>query len=130
MAEAEAVVKKVLQNEEAFAQVFTHSDYDSRILPTGMHERQILKTYFAGRSGDVIGIPKPFYVQEDDNSTTHMTGYSYDRTVPLIIAGANFKHGVIPKIVEVVDLAPTLSIITGTIPPSSSEGRILTEAFK
>ena len=95
-----------------------------------MHERQILKTYFSGRSGDVIAIPKPFFTQTDTNSTTHMTGYSYDKTVPLIITGSAFKAGTIPKIVEVVDLASTLTFISGTIPPSSSEGRVLTEAFK
>ncbi|MDO9181903.1 MAG: alkaline phosphatase family protein [Bacteriovorax sp.] len=127
--EIEEDIKKILQIEEAFAFVFTHADYNKRSLPPGMHERQILKTYFAGRSGDVIAIPKPFFVNGDENTTTHMTGYSYDRTVPLILLGAPFKHGTIPKIVDVIDLAPTLSILSGTIPPSSSEGRVLTEAF-
>ena len=128
--DVELVMKKILLEETAFAHVFTQHEYDQRILPPEMHQRQILKTYYKGRSGDVIAIPKPFYVTEDENSTTHMTGYSYDRTVPLIIAGSHFKHGAIPKIVEVVDLAPTLSILTGTVPPSASEGRVLTEAFK
>ncbi|MDD4976046.1 MAG: alkaline phosphatase family protein [Bacteriovorax sp.] len=127
--DVENEIKKVLQMEDGFVHVFTHTDYENRLLPPGMHERQILKTYFSGRSGDVIAIPKPFFVHGDDNSTTHMTGYSYDRTVPLIIAGAGFKHGIIPKMVDVVDIAPTLTILTGTIPPSSSEGRVLTEAF-
>ena len=130
IAEVELEIKKTLQLEEGFAFVFTHSEYEKRILPPGMHERQILKTYYNGRSGDVIAIPKPFFVNGDDNTTTHMTGYSYDRTVPLILTGEAFKEGVIPKIVDVVDIAPTLTILTGTIPPSSSEGRVLTEAFK
>ena len=95
-----------------------------------MHERQILKTYYDGRSGDVIAIPKPFFVHDDENSTTHMTGYSYDRTVPLILTGAPFKHGIIPKMVDIIDIAPTLTFLSGTIPPSSSEGKVLTEAFQ
>ncbi|MBC7540219.1 MAG: alkaline phosphatase family protein [Bacteriovorax sp.] len=130
ISEVENEIKKVLETENAFAHIFTHTDYVNKMLPPGMHERQILKTYFSGRSGDVIAIPKPFFVHGDDNTTTHMTGYSYDKTVPLIITGAAFKHGLIPKIVDVIDIAPTLTILTGTIPPSSSEGRILTEAFK
>jgi predicted AlkP superfamily pyrophosphatase or phosphodiesterase len=128
--DVENEIVKVLKSEEAFAEMFTHSDYEARRLPPGMHERQILKTYYKGRSGDVIAIPKPFFTDSGSSSTTHMTGYSYDRTVPLIISGAAFKKGIIPKIVEIVDLAPTLSILNGTIPPSSSEGRVLTEAFK
>ena len=128
--DVENEIVKVLKTEEAFAQVFTHTDYENKRLPPQMHERQILKTYFQGRSGDVIAIPKPFFVNSDGNSTTHMTGYSYDRTVPLIISGAAFKHGLIPKMVDVIDIAPTLSLLNGTVPPSSSEGRVLTEAFK
>jgi predicted AlkP superfamily pyrophosphatase or phosphodiesterase len=127
--EVENEIKSVLLMENGFAYVFTHSEYKNKLLPPGMHERQILKTYYKGRSGDVIAIPKPFFVHGDDNTTTHMTGYSYDRTVPLIIVGQAFKHGTIPKIVDVVDIAPTLTILTGTIPPSASEGRVLTEAF-
>ncbi|MBC7712816.1 MAG: hypothetical protein H7177_05730, partial [Rhizobacter sp.] len=115
--------------EEAFAHVFTHNDYDRKILPPGMHEKQILQTYYAGRSGDVIAIPKPFFVNDDVNQTTHMTGYSYDRTVPLILTGTAFKKEIFPKIVNIVDIAPTLTFLTGTIPPSLSEGRVLTEAF-
>ena len=130
IAEVENEIKKVLQTEEGLAYVFTQTDYTNRILPPGMHERQILKTYFNGRSGDVVAIPKPFFANNDDNSTTHMTGYSYDKTIPLIIMGSAFKPGIIPKIVDAIDIAPTLTFLSGTIPPSSSEGRVLTEAFK
>ena len=44
--------------------------------------------------------------------------------------GEAFKKAEHPKIVEVVDLAPTLSYILGVVPPSASEGRVLTESFK
>ena len=128
-AEVELEIKSLLKQEDAFAQVFTHTDYIEKKLPPQMHERQILKTYFEGRSGDVIAIPKPFFVHGDENTTTHMTGYAYDRMVPLILTGAVFKRATIPRIVEVIDIAPTLTMLTGTIPPSSSEGRVLTEAF-
>jgi predicted AlkP superfamily pyrophosphatase or phosphodiesterase len=127
--EVESEIKRILLQEKGIAHAFTKNEYEKRLLPPGIHQRQILKTYYAGRSGDVVAIPKPFFFQSD-STTTHMTGYSYDSTVPLIIKGAAFKSGIIPKIVEVVDIAPTLTILNGTIPPSSSEGRVLTEAFK
>lgn len=130
ISEVENEIKKILDLESGFAHVFTKTDYDKRILPPGMHERQILNTYYKDRSGDVIAIPKPFFVHDDVNTTTHMTGYSYDRTVPLILTGEMFKTSIIPKIVDVIDIAPTLTFLTGTIPPSTSEGRVLIEAFK
>jgi len=125
----EKICKEVLVQEEGVAYAFSKTDYEKRTLPPGMFERQILKTYRVDRSGDVIGILKPFFIESDKNVVTHMTSYSYDKTVPLILFGAQFKAGMIPRIVEVVDIAPTLSYILGITPPAASEGRILTEAF-
>jgi hypothetical protein len=127
-AEVEAEIKDELSREPWVAHVFTRSDYHQRLLPPGMFERQILHTYFDGRSGDVITIPKPYYMVAGDN-VTHMTSYTYDRTVPLVLTGRFFKTGVYSTSAQVVDLAPTLSFLTGTVAPSLSEGRVLSEAL-
>lgn len=121
--------KKALSEIEGVRFVFSKTDYEEGKLPPQMFERLIKKTYFEGRSGDVIIIPKPYYINSS-KMNTHMTGYSYDKTVPLFIMGEAFKKTQHPKIVEVVDLAPTLSYILGIIPPSANEGRVLTESFK
>jgi arylsulfatase A-like enzyme len=63
------------------------------------------------------------------DAVTHLTGYAYDRMVPLVIAGAGLKAGVHPEYARVIDLAPTLSYLLGILPPSLSEGRVLTEAL-
>lgn len=121
-------IKKALIKIDGIAYAFSRTDVKNRKLPPVMHERQILKTYFPERSGDVIAIPRPFFLNGVSRNS-HMTGYSYDKTVPLIMMGKAFKSGTYPKIVEIVDLAPTLSFILGIVPPSSSEGRVLTESF-
>jgi hypothetical protein len=108
---------------------FTGEDVRERSLPPGLFADQILKTYVEGRSGDIIFIPKPYHVYTKI-PTVHVTGYAYDRFVPLMMAGPGIKPGRYGKIVDVVDVAPTLSFLTGTIPPSGSEGRILSEALK
>lgn len=108
---------------------FTGEDVRERSLPPGMFADQILKTYVEGRSGDIIFIPKPYHVYTKI-PTVHVTGYSYDRFVPLMMAGPGIKPGRYGQLVNVVDVAPTLSFLTGTIPPSGSEGRILSEALK
>ena len=109
------------------AEVFSGSDVRRRTLPQEQHEKQILKTYFEGRSGDVTMIPKPNYVIAYAAST-HMSGYSYDRYVPIIFSGKPFKAGLYAG-GHVVDIAPTLAFLLGIIPPSSSEGSILEKSL-
>ena len=81
------------------------------------------------RSGDLIPIFKPYFYS-DSYLYTHMTHYSYDRYVPLVFMGSRFKPGTYPQIVRVIDIAPTLSSLLHLIPPSQSEGRVLTEILR
>lgn len=108
--------------------VFSGVDVRMKTLPPGLHESQILRTYFPGRSGDVMMIPLPNFVVSY-GTATHMSGYSYDRYVPMIFAGKPFKTGLIPG-GNIVDIAPTLSFLLGIIPPSNSEGKILSSALR
>lgn len=133
------VVEKEVQyflkmNTPEAAFVFTSGDYEARKLPPGMLERQILHTYYPGRSGDVIVIPKPFYIFGGKHmlTTTHLTGYTYDKTVPILFAGPRIKPGLYGSMILVNDIAPTLSFLAGgwggtVLPPSLSEGKVLTE---
>jgi predicted AlkP superfamily pyrophosphatase or phosphodiesterase len=132
LSEVESAAQNFLRKVPGAAFVFTSTDYQLRRLPPGMHKRQILHTYVPGKSGDVIMIPKPFYVpgKSTDTGTTHLTGYSYDRTVPILLVGKAFRPGRYAERAEVVDIAPTLSFITGTVSPSMSEGRTLSEAIR
>lgn len=129
----EAIIQKdakdVLLKHPGFAQAFTQSEYESGQLPPGMFARQIKKTFFRGRSGQVIGIPKPFYINKTRSKATHMTGYSYDRTVPIVFSGFGIRPGVYAEKAEVIDIAPTLSFMLGVLPPALSEGRVLKEAL-
>ncbi len=111
------------------AEVFTRTEFEKKQFPTGRFGRQLRNTYIVGKSGDVILIPKPFWVSEGAFAT-HLTGYEYDRSVPLILAGDMFKPGVYGQSAEVIDLAPTLSHILGLVAPSGADGRILHESLK
>lgn len=124
----EARVKAFFLKQAGVASVFTATDFLRDTLPNGEAARQIRKQYIPGRSGDIMLIPKPFWM-ESGKPATHMTGYSYDRSVPLLIAGPHIKAGVYGNDVDVVDLAPTLSYLLGIIAPAQSEGHVLTEAI-
>jgi arylsulfatase A-like enzyme len=65
-----------------------------------------------------------------DDSSTHITGYSYDRSIPLLISGPGIHAGVYSQTAHVVDLAPTLSFLLGQLSPALSEGRVLSGIFQ
>jgi hypothetical protein len=94
-----------------------------------MLARQMELSYFPGRSGDLILIPKPFYIT-GGGGTDHLSSYTYDRMVPLILAGFGVKKGVYANTPNIVDIAPTLSFLSGVMPPALSEGRVLSEALQ
>lgn len=123
-------MREVLLKNPAFAHVFTRSDYEAHVLPPGMFERKITRTYYRGRSGHVVGIQKPFYINDAKKEANHMTGYTYDRTVPILFSGFGIKNGVFAEKAEVIDIAPTLAFILGVLPPALNEGRVLSSALK
>jgi len=127
LARVETIAKEEMLKEPGAAFVLTGIEYANHKLPPGQHERQVLHSYFPGRSGDLVLIPKPGFMPGQEDTVAHLTGYSYDRTVPLIFLGAPFKSGTYASKAEIIDIAPTLTFLSGVIPPSLSEGRVLSE---
>ena len=129
-----AEVRGALDRVPGIERVFTRWDYEMHRLPPGLWQKQIEHTYLPGRSGDVVIIPQPFYSQKDETAeVNHVTGYSYDRSVPIVMsweAGATdhgIRAGTYATHANVVDIAPTLSFLAGVLPPAMSEGRVLNE---
>ncbi len=130
--EVEEEVKSFLKKDPRIAQIATASEIGKRILPPGIHERQILHSFYPERSGDLILIFKPYFIPKglDGAPANHISGYSYDRTVPILISGSHIKPQTYSSRAEVVDIAPTLSFLAGVLPPSLSEGRVLSEIIR
>lgn len=127
---ARAVADYLVENKkDNVAYAFTAEDVKKRQLPPALHETQTLRSFVEDRNGDVIVIPKPYQIV-GKSATTHLTGYAYDRTVPILLAGERIRPGVYGQAAQVIDIATTLSFLTGVTPPSGSEGRVLTEAIK
>ncbi|HUP58683.1 MAG TPA: hypothetical protein VM598_14590, partial [Bdellovibrionota bacterium] len=130
-ADVEAAAKQIMLKVPGVGHVFTSTEYAARRLPPGIVERQILNSYFPGRSGELVIIPRPYYTQHDKwYEVTHTTGHNYDRRVPIILSGAGVKPGRYAQSAEVIDIAPTLSFLLGVLPPSMSHGRVLSEIVK
>lgn len=109
--------------------VFTASDVRLKTAAPGLFQKQIEHSYTPGRSGDLILILKPHYVMPG-STAEHLSGYTYDRMVPLAIAGPQIKPGVYGQKAEIIDIAPTLAFFAGTLPPTGSEGRVLHEILR
>ena len=129
MREVQAEIKDVLASKPFFAHVIAQTDIADGHIPPGQFARQIGHTYFRGRSGHVIAIPRPFFINAAKNSASHMTGYAYDRMVPILFSGYGVRSGLFADPTEVVDIAPTLSFMAGVLPPALSEGHVLRQAL-
>ena len=91
-------------------------------------ERAASLSYFPDRSGDLIIVPKPYWILSTTAGTTHGTGNEYDQRVPVILMGPGVKAGIYPQTASPADIAPTLAAICGVAMPKS-DGRVLREAL-
>jgi predicted AlkP superfamily pyrophosphatase or phosphodiesterase len=81
-------------------------------------------------SGDVIMIPNPGMIYKRQTGTTHGSGYSYDRHVPIMFFGKGIKNGRSREYTEIIDIAPTISNLLQISFPNSHSGKVLKEVLK
>jgi predicted AlkP superfamily pyrophosphatase or phosphodiesterase len=96
-------------------------------------ERAAAASFYPGRSGDLIVVPRPYYQFAASaarrSGTTHGSPYWYDRRVPLFLLGRGIKPGHYLDPAEPVDIAPTLAFLCGITLPAA-DGRVLHEAMR
>jgi hypothetical protein len=93
--------------------------------------RRFRDSFHPHRSGDVMLSYQPGYVEDygQNRGVSYGSLYNYDVRVPLCFYGPQFRTGIFEAPVESVDVAPTLARAMGIAPPSTSMGRVLSEAF-
>ena len=84
-------------------------------------------SYFPGRSGDIVFIPRPYWI-ERGLAAHHGSPHQYDTHVPVIFFGAGIQTGEHLTVVTPADIAPTLAFLAGVTLPQP-DGRVLTEAL-
>jgi len=91
-------------------------------------------SYFPGRSGDLLLVPKPYWLvsaaagDSRGHGTGHGTPYGYDQRVPVLFMGWGIEPGEYRGRVSPADVAPTLAALCG-VTLVSSDGRVLAEAL-
>lgn len=89
----------------------------------------IQKGYNHVRSGHVAFSYNPAWMEYMNKGTTHGASYSYDTHVPVIFYGAGISRGNSARRVNVVDIAPTVSLMLHMSFPNGTTGRPLEELF-
>ena len=89
--------------------------------------RAVGLSFFEGRSGDLILIPKPYWIGQG-YAATHGSPYHYDTRIPVVFYGAGIAPGHHSTASTPADIAPTLAHLAGVTLPEP-DGRILIEAL-
>ena len=93
-------------------------------LAPGMVGRLTLNGYHAERGGDVVLIPKPFFVPSSGAAgTTHGSPFTQDTHVPVLFYGTVFNRGRFADEFYISDIAPTLCAALRMDAPSGCTGR-------
>jgi predicted AlkP superfamily pyrophosphatase or phosphodiesterase len=128
--DVEAVAAKLAHSVPGVGDVYTAVQFFMNQLSVSPTADPIKKTYFWGRSGELVILPKPGYIfWSEPTGTTHGSPYSYDTHVPLMIYGGPMRAGDYGQDCSPADIAPTIAAILGIDPPSLNEGRVLSEAM-
>jgi hypothetical protein len=115
--------------EHGFRGFYTRAQLAKGDVPPNETGRRYLHSYAPAKTWYVYAVPAP-YTSSGTSGADHASPYSYDTHVPLAFYGVAFRPGLYASHSEPVDLAPTLSSILGINAPSSSIGRVLTEALQ
>jgi predicted AlkP superfamily pyrophosphatase or phosphodiesterase len=122
------VVTDTILETPGIWQVFRGDQLDSRFSDNGSVASAVRLSYFPGRSGDMIMVPRPYWLMSND-ATTHGTLHDYDQRVPVILMGAGINPGQYLQGATPADIAPTLAFLSG-VTMATPDGRVLTEALQ
>lgn len=110
-------------NKVVTAKTLQNTNFTSGILT------YIQNGYNQKLSGDIVVIPNPAMIYKRETGTTHGSGYSYDRHVPIMFFGKGVKNGRSREYVEIIDIAPTISNLLQISFPNSHTGKVLQEVL-
>ena len=129
-------VLEAAQTMPGVASVFRTEDVTGENATFSELRRAFELNYFAGRSGDLFVLQKPYWLMNSSadplevrTGTGHGTPYNYDQHVPILLMGFGIRPGQYFADATPADIAPTFGALTG-ITLASRDGRVLAEALK
>jgi len=128
-------VSDAAMSEPGVAAVYWADEIEDRPATQDPIRSAFADSYFAGRSGDLFVVPKPYWLVDGTPAgktrsygTGHGTPYNYDQHVPILLMGYGIQPGDYYREVTPADIAPTLASLCGiTLAPR--DGHVLAEAL-
>ena len=120
----EAVAQQALLGHPAVAAAYTRT----RLMdpaPLDWNGEAMRLSFYPPRSGDVVAVLQPYFIDRANTGTTHGSPYDYDTHVPMAWLGAGIPAGRRTERVGVDDIAPTLARLLGAPCPPQARGRQL-----
>ena len=118
------------------AAVYRAEDLSNGTTPISPLRSAAVLSYFAGRSGDLFVLQKPYWLTDGSpngkkaqTGTGHGTPYYYDQHVPVILMGFGIQPGEYFEPATPADIAPTFGALTG-VTLATRDGRVLAEALR
>ena len=121
-------VVEAIRAVEGIAHVYHADTIRSRRETGNSIERALARSYYPGRSGDLLVVPRPYWTTST-NAAGHGTSYGYDTRVPILLMGPGIVAGQYLASVTPADIAPTLAYLS-QITLARADGRVLTEALE
>jgi predicted AlkP superfamily pyrophosphatase or phosphodiesterase len=122
--------------QDQASRFLTHFDGVARAIPsdrlltgevTSPWGDMIQNSYNPDRTGDLVLILQPGWIEEENTDTNSGSPYAYDTHVPLIWYGWKIPKQTIHRPVTLLDIAPTLANFLNISAPAGASGRILYE---
>lgn len=128
--EVESLAAKMAHSIPGIAEAYTAGQLFANNLPNGPMVDAVRQSYYWGRSGELVVIPKTGYIfSAEPTGTSHGSPYAYDTQVPLLLYGTTIRAGKYGNSAAPQDIAPTIATVVGTACPALTEGRVLVEAL-
>ena len=134
MAVVEKAVVEELTKLDGVALAVSSTALKEGNLPNTPLIQSVLRNFNPRRSGDIFVVFEPHcFINDFDGlivACTHGAPWRYDTFVPVVFAGGKLTGQRVFRPIETVDVAPTLSAIVGTKPPSGSRTGPLLEVMQ
>ena len=128
-------VLEAIRSVPGVAEVYRAEELRDRPSTQSPIRRAEANSYFPGRSGDLLIVPKPYWLisgspaNAPSKGTGHGTPYNYDQRVPIFLMGWGIEHGEFFGAATPADIAPTFAALCG-VTLATKDGRILAEALR
>ena len=117
----EDIVNEII-NYKHIDKAYTATTMSSVFFDNGV-EALLQRGFNQKRSGDVLYVLDPAVISYGRTGSTHGSGFNYDTHVPLLFYGQGIKIGSSVALVQITDLAPTISALLNISFPNGAIGK-------